>query len=468
MSESKNFDVAFHGKMPAPNGEILDCLATISFPRWDSTKLSVELLWLGGAVEQRNAGVALRGLKENFLKLTCVSSEDVDVELLGIVGIGDSRCSNSAQVSSISLFAVQFGIAECKFEKEREITVIVRLQPSGILGGPSIRTVSFDGAVEIKKTEPLTIGLDFEGGMLEAMETFEYYETTENGNEVTHQVRRSSITGNIKIASGDSLYDVNERLKKYLDEVCDALSLSYRQKVDYYEIEYIGADQEGQSFSSRFFRRKLQAVEAKASTDELIHSRGLADRGLQHLVNEIGRSSRSEDVRRAIRFLAASFSSNVETAFFMTFSAMETIVSCCLNGNGEYVVEKSKWKKVESLLRTAIKGLDMDIPREQLMAKLPELKRSALNSRILRACEIYNPKTSDLWPDLTFEEGMRRAASIRNGLFHAASSGKGGVIFEDLVRVRTFTERLILKLLSWPDDDVWRWYDQDLKWLNGK
>lgn len=54
---------------------------------------------------------------------------------------------------------------------------------------------------------------------------------------------------------------------------------------------------------------------------------------------------------------------------------------------------------------------------------------------------------------------MAEAASIRNGLFHAARYTERDAFADSLIRTRTFTERLIAKLLGWPDEQLWVWRD---------
>ena len=104
--------------------------------------------------------------------------------------------------------------------------------------------------------------------------------------------------------------------------------------------------------------------------------------------------------------------------------------------------------------------------QEQLVPNLPGLKRVTLSSRIEKACEKYLPKIDDLWPALTFEKGMERAIKIRNGLFHAADAYTEESLVGDLSRIQVFSERLLLKRLGWNDEDIWVWYDQNLKWIN--
>jgi hypothetical protein len=190
------------------------------------------------------------------------------------------------------------------------------------------------------------------------------------------------------------------------------------------------------------------------------------DGGLQRLIQSIECSGREEDIHRAIQFLASSYQAPAETAYFMAFSAMETIVSCCLDRADEKALGSSAWKKVESLLRKTIEENLEPAVQALLTPKLPELKRATLTSRIEKACGKYNPKIEDLWPTLTFAEGMWRATKIRNGLFHAADASMEEPLVDDLSRIQVFSERLLLKRLGWNDEDIWVWYDQDLKWIN--
>lgn len=88
---------------------------------------------------------------------------------------------------------------------------------------------------------------------------------------------------------------------------------------------------------------------------------------------------------------------------------------------------------------------------EQMKEKLPELRRASGDKRIIGACHTLGVKTDDLWRKDGFEVGLKSAAKIRNRLFHAA----GGDIddsYVNLIRVRTLVERLLLRVLEWPDE----------------
>lgn len=467
MEDSKTLLITFHGSLAIPGNGNSEFSTTIRFPKLDPTILMVDLLWLGNEDERKSGDFALSHLGRNHVLLNSLDPFQGPAELLGISQVSTKNGPSLAHSSSIRVEAVQIGINKDKGEKVRKYKVFVRLQPSGILSLPSIHTLHFTGEIQVKRFELGVVELKLDNSMFEARETFEYYETQENGNKITHRVQRVSLIGEVTVDPGESLFEVHESLKRQLNEVCTALSLCYRQPVDYYQVDYIG-DKDNNPPWHPIYRRRWSSIKVKASSDELINTQALLSGGLQKLVSRIREFSHASDIRRAIEFIAASYTVTTESAFFMAFSAMETILSCCLERSEEFVLGSSEWKKVESSIRQAIRDQipANDEVRAKLCDKLPELRRSTLSWRINKVCQMYDPKIDDLWPNISFEEGMKRAARIRNGLFHAADSSVEDSIRKDLLRVRIFTERLILKVLDWPDEAIGNWYDQDLRWTN--
>jgi hypothetical protein len=103
---------------------------------------------------------------------------------------------------------------------------------------------------------------------------------------------------------------------------------------------------------------------------------------------------------------------------------------------------------------------------EALKAKLPELRRASGDKRIIEACEALRVNTSDLWPNEGFEPGLKIATGMRNDLFHSALAANHQELVRHLVRVSTLVERMLLRILDWPDDQIWVWYDQNLRFVN--
>lgn len=464
MNTAEYKKIEFQGAMELPENNSSHCVVSIQYQQWNPELLEVNLLWLGNENEKRRAGMALRSLNKNHISLESFDGHYPPVELLGIRSASLRNFGSSVHSSTITLSAIQIGITKKCSVNETKLHVVVRLQPSGILCLPTIHSQSFTGEVEVEHIEEGKVEFVVLGGRFEARETYEYNKKNQFGDKITHQIQRASMFGELIIKPSENLLDVHELFKKELKKVCSVLSLCYRQTVDYYEIEYMDLNNIGSPPS--LFRRKWQACKVKNSFEELIHARALVNGGLQRLVSGIECSNRKDDIYRGIQFLSDSYQASAEIAYFMAFSAMETIVSCCLDKSEEQVANSSKWKKIEKALKKTILSEVEESVQELMISKLAELKRPPLISRINKACQKYSPKTNDLWPALSFEKGLDRAISIRNGLFHSADSKDNLPLVEDLMRVRYFSERLLLKLIGWKDEDIWVWNDQELKRIN--
>jgi hypothetical protein len=467
MSESNETRFNFHGALPVPGHPPSEFTATVSFPRWDPTVLSVQLLWIGSDEQRARGAAALGHLGQNYVWLESLDPIQGPVELLGIDQVSTTSNGSYVHCSTVRVQAVQVGITDNAWEARRDVQFTARLQPSGILKWPTLHEQSFTGEISLRRVEDGAVRLQLDNTSIEGATTYEYDGAIENGNKVTKQVQRATLMGMARTEPGQSLYGLHEKLKSDLADVCTALSLCYRQPVDYYELEYRLTDSVGPAWI-RQYRRRWTSIKTRLRGDELIYIGALTDGGLQRLASSIQQFHRAADLRRAITFLSGSYAASPETAFFMAFSAMETIVACCLNDDNGYVVGSSAWDRIRHELQRTINGLagtDENI-RRSLGEKLPELRRVTLARRLKVACERFSPRVDDLWIDISFDEGVRRATNIRNGLFHAANSKVEDTVGGDLIRIRTFTERLLLKLLSWPDGSIWTWYDQNLRWAN--
>lgn len=460
--DSQEQVIRFRGSVKDADDQVPEFALTLGYNRFDPTTLSTELLWLGNEDECRRAHQLLRHLPQNHLCLTNLDSPLESVELLGIYQV-----SQGGTTATVEAGAIQVGLTEEPLEVESTYSVIVELQPGGLVSFPEIQNMSYTGEIQHKQVEAGHVSFTSSSGELEVAKRYGSYSTMELGDKVTHRVRRCGATGSLTVPKGTSLFDLNESLRSEIDQVCVALSLAYRQPVDYYEIQYYeNCPESGRQRRSPFLRRRLRDHKQARSGDELINARALSDGGLQLLVDAIYSARESDSLVRAIGFLAASNEASLETAYFMAFAAMETIVDACLEKEELTVLGSSQWKKAAHGLRTAIDSMELGPPGEVVKNKLPELRRRSLSDRMKLACNRLKPKLDDLWPSDGLEVGFKRAARIRNGLFHASETNEAPDMATDLLRVRTLAERLLLRELGWSDEGIWVWYDQDLKWAN--
>jgi hypothetical protein len=250
------------------------------------------------------------------------------------------------------------------------------------------------------------------------------------------------------------------------------LSLCYRQPVDYYEIQYIPDPDahRDHDLPELLVRRKREAPVKKTGTDELINFRNLIDGGLDRLLKSYRKFCCKEDIGRGIQFLASSFRIvTLESSFFLAYSALECVASA-VSEEPHFLIKSGPWKRVENSMRKFIDKLsvaeDFVDVANQMKDKLPELRRATSANRISEMCRKLGVETSDIWPNNGFTSGLNRATKMRNDLFHSALCASTEDLSKNLIRIRTLTERMILKALCWPDDEIWRWYDQDMKWIN--
>lgn len=458
--------IRFDGRVPFQDGSASRFSVAGSFREADPTGLDLEIFWHGNDVERRRGAAAFMANKQNHVWLRNENAEDGHIELLGISGESTTYAKTSPISTRPQFAALQRGLHSQPETRDARFHVEVRLAPSGFFENGIVEQ-HYTGEIKITPLPAHTpIQITSRYGELLVRDAYSYESGEEHGNKVTKQIQKSTISGEIAVPKGSSLHEVNEELKKEIELVRRALSLCFRQPVQYFQITYRNLSEPGRP--SPFFRRRLPQVAKRQRIDEFIQARNLGNGGLQRLIAAIRSSPQSPDLVRAIDFLAESYTSTLENAFFLAFSAMETVVNIAAGPAAEGTYNKSQWKALRHALESAISktAAELSLDPTDLHEKLPELKRPALRKRVRIACANYAPATMDLWPHLDFLQGLGEATKIRNGLFHAAAYSDGTAIVESLIRVRAFAERLIAKILKWPDDELWVWRDQNLKFMN--
>jgi hypothetical protein len=458
----------FRGHVEAGDAPPHQVAVTIEYELHDPTTLSVDLLLLGEEAERLAAIRHLRHLPNNYLWLHSDEPGVPSVEVLGIHGL-----SHRGTHFSIKASAIQVGITPEPQARDLTWHVKAELTPSGILEVTGIREMSYTGDIKFRPISKGKIEVSTGLGTLQVAEHYAHHDSEEHGNKVIHTVQRAAVTGTFNIPAGGNLHTTNDVLLDEIENVCTILSLCYRQPVSYYEVEYF-TDPETTPDEERahaYLRRRRNTLETKIRQDELIHQQNLMRGGLNRLLQAYNGSARKEELSRAIRFLAASYKmTTLESSYFLAYSALD-LVAAVAKPDNVYLLGSSKWRKVQGLLRDHLDSikraerLKIKVV-DQMKEKLPELRRTSGDRRIKAACSTRRVKTSDLWPSEGFEAGLRMATRMRNELFHSALMESPEELYDHLVRVRTLVERLLLKILKWPDRRIWTWYDQNLKWVN--
>jgi hypothetical protein len=321
---------------------------------------------------------------------------------------------------------------------------------------------------ELRRLQVDDSDLDHFAGIFEVAQRYAHYHSTEYGNDITHSVERLSITSTLSDSSGRDWFSINESIEQEVRAICRVLSFCYRQPVHHYEIEYFRLASGNPR--KRIWRKRLSEAESTLKQDELINYRSLIDGGLEKILHSLRNAERAEEISRVIDFLAGSYKMvTLESSYFLAYSALD-LVATIYDPDSLYLFKSGKWKKIEKSLRSYLDSIAdshsiTDI-LDEVKQKLPELRRTSGDSRIIKACRALGVNTSDLWPRQGFESGLKSATGMRNDLFHSALTEDSQALFNHLVRVRTLVERLLLKILAWPDDQIWVWYDQNLKYVN--
>jgi hypothetical protein len=451
-----------------PAGTEVPLVATIEYEQFDPTTLSVKLLLLGK--DDVENGAAYVSLTRPFYFELSLPDDETRARSAQIRGI--HKISGGGSNVSIEATEAQVGITDHPQDAERDWIVTVELTPSGILRTPGIRQLSHTGDISFESIKPGKIEVFTKLGTLEVGTRFEYYGSEEYGNEVTHSVLRAAITGNLKIAKGESLASFNETLTDEIEDICNILSFCYRQPVDFYEIRYVTDPNTTPraEMQEATLRRRRNTIDKKVEGAELLHRDNMIDGGLDQLIKNYKNATRKKEITRAIRFLAPSYKVEpVESAYFLAYSALDLIASTS-NAGDIYLLDSSTWQKVQKLLSGYLdsiaekEGIAPIV--EQLKEKLPALRSVSGDKRVIEACRMLGVKTDDIWEKDGFEAGLKAAAKTRNRLFHAAG-GDVNDLYVNLIRVRTLVERLLLKRLQWPDERTWVWKDESLHRIVG-
>jgi len=467
MNTSSTKRIQFQGHLGLEQGKAPQIVTTIEYEWHDPSSLKIELLLIGNEDEQEAASSFLRNRRYNHIWLYSDDDQVPSVEVLGI-----HRITESGPHISIGAGAVQVGLTKEPLPQDMKYYIKVELIPSGILSKAGIRKLRYTGDISFEPIVEGEIEVSSRFGILQAEERFDHYESVEFGNRVIKTVQRASITGSIDLPKGTHLFTVNENLGTEIEDIRLMLSFCYRQTVDYYEIHYLPDPKKARELklNESLLRRKRDAPIGKIDQEELINYRNLIDGGLNRLLKSYLNFEHKDQLSRGVRFLSASYKTpTLESSYFLSYSALESVIGAC-SATSPFLLKSTKWENVGRLLRehldqiAAAEGLEEVVG--QMKEKLPELRRAPSDRRILEVCHTLNVKIADLWPREGFEAGIKKATKMRNDLFHSALCENPQDLSDNLIRLRTLTERILLKALKWPDDQIWVWYDQNLKWIN--
>jgi hypothetical protein len=441
---------------------------SIRYDQHDPGSLDIAVHFVGDDSSRRENHSRLFRSHWNYFWLYGRNERPRMVEVLGITGATASGTTTIRPRAA----AVQVDISAEPRVTDAKYQYTVQLTPSGILTKFQSVEFRYTGEIIREVLQPGDAIVQTTIGQVLATEHYQTYDRVENENRVTAVVERAVLTGEVNVKAGEALSVLHERLQEVVDNICDILSLCYRVPVTYYEISYFELEpRTDHTVASPLLRRKVTPVKQNVAKDELVHYRDLVDGGLHALYDAYMSHPERDRLRRAIRFGAGSRDVvGLEQSYFLTYAALESVLDAAADAATRDTIPASPFRKLCSHLRETIAQFAVergfaDII-DDIKEKLPELQRRSTSRKMVRVQAQLGLKVDDLWPTVGFAAGFARATRSRNELVHAAKIQNARQVYSDGIRVSLLTERLILKLLKWPDDKIWVWHDQLLKWAN--
>lgn len=382
-----------------------------------------------------------------------------------------SSVTRSQNEISFDAHVCEIGLSDFAIKNTEFAAVTILLTNAKCLSKRQSRALHYDGNIQIKPGYPEEIEWKTPFGVATARMHYVYEDSIILGDKAIVQMRIPSISVKLDSTQSYSVTDVMQGLRKEMPDVCTLLALCSRQTIHWFDIGMTLRAREPRfaNMVQPKIRQSADKINYSERLEELINHRDLINGGFENLLAKFRGSPHSEVLRRAIPFLVVSYAPGfAETRYFLCYSALNALcnsieqISPNLSGG--------QWNRIESELKTALNdALSKEGKQSEfdLMArKIPEIKRAPEIDVMLDAIERMGIKTDDLWQGKSLDSGLQEARKMRNALFHAAERDDIWRMEDNLVRLRILTERMTLRILEWPTEKIWKYYDQDLHWIN--
>jgi hypothetical protein len=471
----ENFKVTLHRS----EGDLSDVWTRIEYKAYEPSGIKVTLLH-----QEFLRIFNLRSMLSSDtgdLHMTCHAPTDFPIWFWGVRGM-----KASGDKLEIDLSGYDLGGSEGPLAVNEEVTILAYLTRGQLSSRRRSAVKRWDGAItysidldKVEDEKEETIEWQDESQATILRMQHDYEEARVGGNKVLLQIARPAMVRSLKTDGSQSLKSIIEGATSDLKDICLMLSLAFRQKIQWYEIivETYKSQERPRLIPRAKRRSAVPDHHYSEREDPLIDHRDLVQGGFKTLLDMFQSCEHREMLRRAIAFQVSSRNNDggLESSYILCYSALEAIVSeAALRSDTLSRFRPAQWKNLRRLLEKTVgefggsHGLNTDLI-EAMRNRLPVLARPAFSEELFRITRSLGVKVDDLWPEpIGFERGLRQALKIRNSLVHRAVIVNPSAMYENLVRLRSLTERLILKLIGWPNEKVWVWADQALKWVNKK
>lgn len=412
-------------------------------------------------------------------RMTCVAPFSFPIRLWGVEG-----WRSSGDKIELDLSGYDLGVSEDILPVGEEITLFAYLTRGHLCGWKRSPVRWWDGAItystdmdkrEDEKEETIQWTDDFSTTTLRIQH--EYEDAKIGEHKTLLQIARPAMVRTFTSKGGQSLKSIVEDAQNDLRDICIMLSLASREKIQWYEISVETYKAKERPRLSPRAKRRAGGLSDRypERQDPLIDHRDLVNGGFKDLLEQFKACPYRETLRRAIAFEIAShgLGGGLESSYILCYSAMEAIAGEALPDKSSLPrYQPAQWKGLKRTIEKAIAEFGQSYNLSSKLVKLtqerlPRLARPSIADTLLHLTRSLGIKTDDLWPNgVTFETGLRGALKVRNSLVHRAVIVDPAAMHDNLVRLQALTERLILKLIGWPDNKVWVWADERLKRSN--
>ena len=451
-----------------PGGERIPVAVSITFDKLDATSLDILLTVISEPENLHDIHKKIYENRGNEIIIENAWREGETLRISEVYGISHNR----AGVVTISAQSILSGIGKQAINENAKLIIEAKLSPGGLLSKSSSRILNPNGSVEIHE-------LDLEGsywntdlGIIRINKKTEFYEEIIQNKSALLSVDCTSVFLEIVDVGNKCIKDIHIAFTNYLNTICSVLSLACRIPVRIYEIRYyiISDASHPELMLPAVQRFKLLENQERRKGEPLLASWNLDGDKFQKLANSLLSSGISNSVAKAILYLSLSRTKYLEEAYFLCFMSLEFIVEEILRSHKiKTSIPSGPWKRIEKKLRNCIKEAADDNLADyfqDILIKLPELKRHSFTIKLLKAVNILEVNTDGIWSKIDFKKGLKNAAKIRNQLFHSGEVASFTDMHINLIRLQFLSERILLKVLGWSQDDVFEWNDIELRNVN--
>ena len=442
---------SFFGELTNSENSRLGVFVEIEYDSYDSTIISCKIACKENEAEQ---------LRRFF-----------DVEKGGLVASGKISENQSIYIDIARWKEVKHNVAEVEvsqftmgysgtipFIRGKYIVSIV-LNDVPAVQVDSVGEMSYLGFISRNRKQEDAISWENELGKYSLADYYDHEKADVANEKATLQIKRTKIFVEKEFTQST---ETEALLRSFEDEIKDRLlmlSFISRKWINWYEIDIaIFSEGEDRTVYNVTRRMKTHSKEDIFKT-QLFHQKELKEGLFDKLTSEYKKSIYKEMLRRAINFLVASNQrTSIEAKIQAAYSALEAITTACCKKLGvNEAFEKDRLDIITDKLKNQLSQIFQEHEwsnyklLDELTAKLFELRRRSLASRLVDAISLSKIEVIDIWyfhGEVLFDDKIRDIISRRNKLIHSGEIVDLNQLYRDLLRIQAISERLLLFMLD--------------------